>query len=120
MNPQPHNHRSPRGLPAFALHPRSPAISSDLQVREDAEGGFVLEMLGEVFISNELGSVRRTAFENKTIGLYFEGPRRNEKLAAALRTLHASHKSSFEVVWVSATERYATLGPDPSPSGPSA
>ena len=115
MNPQPHNHRSPRGLPALALRPRSPAISPDLQVREDAEGGFVLEMLGEVFISNDLGSVRRTAFENKTIGLYFEGPRRNAALFGAITKLYAKHKADLEVIWVSAADGSSTDDGDDSP-----
>jgi hypothetical protein len=44
------------------------------KVREDAEGGFVMDMLGKTFTANEKPTTRTPRdFENKTIGLYWEG-----------------------------------------------
>ena len=59
----------------------------NFKVRGEAEGELMLEMLGEVFVSNELGSVRRNALENKTIGLYFEGTSHNRQLFKTLKTI---------------------------------
>ena len=44
------------------------------KVREDAEGGFIIDMLGETFISNDKGAVTRSAFENKTVSIVGLGP----------------------------------------------
>ncbi|KOO21586.1 nxn protein [Chrysochromulina tobinii] len=73
------------------------------KVREDAEGGFVMDMLGKTFNSPTKPYTRTPRdFENKVIGLYFEAANnRSSDLFSALQELYDKNVSSFELVYVS-------------------
>jgi len=73
------------------------------KVREDAEGGFVMDMLGKTFNSPTKPYTRTPRdFENKVIGLYFEAANnRSSDLFSALQELYDKNASSFELVYVS-------------------
>ena len=50
---------------------RRPQAASS--VRADAASGFVLDMLGEAFVSNRDGATSKAALDGKVLGIYFQG-----------------------------------------------
>ena len=77
--------------------------SSAKQVKPEAATGFVLDMLGEAFISNRDGSVSRAKLEGKIVGIYFESSSPNVQVScvtrrARVRTRRRSPSCSLSLV----------------------
>jgi len=72
---------------------------------EGAASEYVLELLGEAFLSNKHGSVSRSKLDGKVLGLYFESHEPSSSLVHGLRSVYSNYEggdgSAFEVVYVS-------------------
>ena len=57
-------------------------------VKPGAAAGYVLDMLGEAFVSNREGSVSRAKIEGRVLALYFRAHKPNSAVDGALRELY--------------------------------
>ena len=76
------------------------------KVRPEAASGFVLDMLGEAFLSNREGSVSRAKLDGKILGVYFQGAVPSARLVKGLRHVHDKFQGgggvgALEVIYVS-------------------
>jgi hypothetical protein len=83
------------------------------EVRPECVAGFMLEKLGEAYVSNRLGKVSREHLANKALVLYFEGKNKDEELMRAMQQAYQHFGCEeqttglFEIIYVTAAKTAA-------------
>ena len=75
---------------------------ASFRVNKGAASGFVLDALGEAFLSTREGSVSRAKLEGKVVAIYFcQAPGSSTELSRALCEVYEEKSHELEVVFVS-------------------
>ena len=72
------------------------------RMQSDSASSYILDMLGEAFVSNREGSVSRAKLDGKVLAIYFcQSPASNGELQRALREVYEGKGEELEVIFVS-------------------